>query len=256
MTDPTMSSMTTYGSMDVSSVRVHGPITQDNHATTKQYVDQSAAAVREGILGVGVSEALDTLKELEVYLTGEQNMSGGLISQISSIQNQVTQEVSRASSAEGALLADLQHETGIRNSQVQNLQTALNYEAQAREANVVSINAKTQFLEDRMTTLTGQHEYQEARFDTEYQRATAAESALSANLATSVVEVNTRVDTGLALKLDKTGGVLSGDLNLVGGLLYIGPNWRIVAVGQSLEFQFSASGGEDGWSTGIPFISV
>ena len=50
MTEPTMSSMTTYGSMDVSSVRVHGPITQDNHATTKLYVDQSAAAVRDGIV--------------------------------------------------------------------------------------------------------------------------------------------------------------------------------------------------------------
>ena len=209
--------------------------------------------MREGILGVGVSEALDTLKELEVYLTGDQNMSGGLISQISSIQTQVTQEVSRASSAEGALHADLENEKGIRNSQVQNLQTALNYEAAAREANVVSINAKTQFLEDRMTTLTGQHEYQEARFDTEYQRATAAESALSANLATSVVEVNTRVDTELALKLDKTGGALSGNL-AVSGMVYIGPNWRIVAVGQSLEFQFSAD--QESWSCGIPFISV
>ena len=183
-------------------------------------------------------------------------MSGGLISQISSIQTQVTQEVSRASSAEGALHADLKNEKGIRNSQVQNLQTALNYETQAREANVLGINAKTQFLEDRMTTLTGQHEYQETRHDAEYQRATAAEQALSANLASSVQQLNTRVDTELALKLDKTGGVLSGDLNLVGGQLYIGPNWRIVAVGQSLEFQFSASGGEDGWSVGIPFISV
>ena len=256
MTDPTMSSMTTYGSMDVSSVRVHGPITQDNHATTKLYVDQAAAAVRDGILGVGVSDALDTLKELEVYLTGEQNMSGGLISQISSIQNQVTQEVSRASGAEGALHADLENEKSLRIMAVADVSGRLDYEVAAREANVVSINAKTQFLEDRMVTLTGQHEYQETRHDAEYQRATAAESALSANLATSVVEVNTRVDTGLALKLDKTGGVLSGDLNLVGGLLYIGPNWRIVAVGQSLEFQFSASGGEDGWSTGIPFISV
>ena len=96
-----------------------------------------------------------------------------------------------------------------------------------------------------MVTLTGQHEYQETRHDAEYQRATAAEQALSANLASSVVEVNTRVDTGLALKLDKTGGVLSGDLNLVGSLLYIGPNWRIVAVGQSLEFQFS----KDNWES-------
>ena len=122
MTDPTMSSMTSYGSMDVNSVRVHGPITQDNHATTKLYVDQAAEAVRTGILD-GAGPALDTLKEIQVYLEGEPNMSGGLISSISSIQNQVMPE--------GALHADLQNETGIRNSQVQSLQAALNYETQA-----------------------------------------------------------------------------------------------------------------------------
>ena len=52
--------------MDVSSVRVRGPITQDNHATTKLYVDQAALAVRNGILGDGICGVFDTLKELEV----------------------------------------------------------------------------------------------------------------------------------------------------------------------------------------------
>ena len=98
MTEPTMSSMTTYGSMDVSSVRVHGPITQDNHATTKLYVDQSAAAVRDGIVN-GAGPALDTLKEIEQYLNGEPNVSGGLISQISSVQSQLDSEVMRAMGA-------------------------------------------------------------------------------------------------------------------------------------------------------------
>ena len=254
MTDPTMSSMTTYGSMDVSSVRVHGPITQDNHATTKQYVDQSAAAVRDGIVN-GAGPLLDTLKEIGDYLQ-DGSVASGLVSQISSVQSQLDGEIARSLSVDQNVYDLLQEERDTRIAAVADVSGRLDYEVAAREANVVSINAKTQFLEDRMVTLTGQHEYQETRHDAEYQRATAAESALSGNLATSVVEVNTRVDTGLALKLDKTGGVLSGDLNLVGGLLYIGPNWRIVAVGQSLEFQFSASGGEDGWSTGIPFISV
>ena len=248
----TVSTLTSYASMDVSQVRLHAEPTQDNHAATRLYVDTAAETVRTGILGIGVSGALDTLKELGDYLQ-DGTVASGLVSQLASVQSQISAEVSRASGAEGALHADLAYETGIRNSQVQNLQTVLNYETQAREANVVSINAKTQFLEDRMVTLTGQHEYQETRHDAEYQRATAAESALSANLASSVVEINTRVDTELALKLDKTGGALSGNL-AVSGMVYIGPNWRIVAVGQSLEFQFSAD--QESWSCGIPFISV
>ena len=183
-------------------------------------------------------------------------MASGLVSQISSVQSQLDGEIARSLSVDQNVYDLLQEERDTRIAAVADVSGRLDYEVAAREANVVDINAKTGYLENRVNTLTGQHEYQEARFDTEYAARIAAESALSANLATSVVEVNTRVDTGLALKLDKTGGVLSGDLNLVGGLLYIGPNWRIVAVGQSLEFQFSASGGEDGWSTGIPFISV
>ena len=55
---PTMSAPS-YGSMDVNSIRIHGPITQDNQGATKQYVDTATLAVRDGILGDGVSGALD-----------------------------------------------------------------------------------------------------------------------------------------------------------------------------------------------------
>ena len=57
----------------------------------------------------------------------------------------------------------------------------------------------------------------------------------------------------LAGKLNTTGGILQGDLNVT-GQLYIGPSWKKVTVGTSLEFQFSPD--EESWSTGIPFISV
>ena len=253
MTEPTMSTLTTYGSMDVNSVRVHGPITQDNHATTKLYVDQSAAAVRDGIVN-GAGPALDTLKEIEQYLNGEPNVSGGLISQISSVQSQLDGEIARALVVDQHVYELLQEERDTRILAVADVSGRLDFEVAAREANVVDINAKTVFLEDRITTLTDQHEYQETRHDAEYQRATAAESALQAQLATSVTESITRTDDLLATKLDKTGGAVSGDL-AVSGMVSIGPAWRIVAVGASLEFQYSGDQGES-WSTGIPFISV
>ena len=90
MTEPTVSSMQAYASMDVNSVRIHSPTTAtmaDNNAATKLYVNQAAAVVRDGIVGEGVSGALDTLKEIEVFWTGEPNMSAGLVNQLSSVQS-------------------------------------------------------------------------------------------------------------------------------------------------------------------------
>ena len=255
MTEPTMSSMTTYGSMDVSSVRVHGPITQDNHATTKLYVDQAAAAVRDGIVN-GAGPALDTLKEIEVFLQGEPNVSAGLVTMVGSVQSQLGAEINRATGIELALRTDLNAERDLRMIQVQELHERVSTETEAREANVSAINAQTSNLAGRVDVLTDQHTTQQGLIEAEVQRATIVDQALGNALQSSVAAVNTRTDALLATKFDKSGGVLSGDLNLVGGLLYIGPNWRIVAVGQSLEFQFSANGGQNGWSTGIPFISV
>ena len=193
------------------------------------------------------------MKEIGDYLQ-DGSVASGLVSQISSVQSQLDGEIARSLSVDQNVYDLLQEERDTRIAAVADVSGRLDYETQAREANVVSINAKTTFLEDRMITLTGQHEYQETRHDAEFQRAITAEHALSANLASSVVEVNTRVDAGLATKLDKTGGAVSGDL-AVSGVVSIGPAWRIVAVGASLEFQYSPDGGES-WSTGIPFISV
>ena len=252
MTEPTMSSMTTYGSMDVSSVRVHGPITQDNHATTKLYVDQAAASVRDGIVN-GAGPLLDTLKEIGDYLQ-DGSVASGLVSQISSVQSQLDGEIARSLSVDQNVYDLLQEERDTRILAVADVSSRLDAEVTERVANVTDINIKANYLEERVNTLSGQHAGQEQRHDDEYKRATAAEAALSASLASSVVEVNARTDDLLGYKLDKTGGAVSGDLNIVGGLLYIGPNWRIQAVGQSLEFQFSPD--QETWSTGIPFISV
>ena len=163
-------------------------------------------------------------------------------------------EVQRAYGAEGALQSELQYERDSRITQAADIDARLVYEVAAREANVVDINTKTGYLEERVNTLSGQHAGQEQRHDDEYQRATAAESALSSNLASSVVEINSRTDMALATKFDKSGGEMSGDLRVTGELS-IGSNWKLVSLGSSLEFRYSADS-ESPYQVAIPFFSV
>ena len=64
--EPPQVSGPTYGSMDVSSIRIHSEPTLATHGTTKQYVDGKVADVKSEILG-GASPVWDTLKEIQVF---------------------------------------------------------------------------------------------------------------------------------------------------------------------------------------------
>jgi hypothetical protein len=253
MGEPTISSMS-YGSMEVNSVTVHAAVTQELHAATKAYVDSATLAVRDSIVS-GAGPAMDTLREIETFLQGDSsNVSAGLVNQLSSLQAQLTGEIARAMAVDQDHYSSFDVERNTRQAAVANLQSVINYESGARQTNVLEINEKTLYLENRANTLSQQHSDDDLRLSAEIVRATAAESSLQGQLAQSVVEVNTRVDTELALKLDKTGGAVSGDLNIAGEV-YIGPHWKIVAQGTSLVFMYSADS-ESGWGVGIPFISV
>ena len=115
------------------------------------------------------------------------------------------------------------------------------------------MDTKATYLENRTNTLSEQHVYTNGRIDTESAARLAADQTLAQNLATSVVEASA-YDAGLSLKLDKSGGMVSGDLNVT-GQVYIGPHWKIQAQGISLVFLYSPDGGEN-FTVGIPFISV
>ena len=65
MGEPAISTMS-YGNMEVNSVTVHAPVTQELHAATKAYVDMAALAVRDGIVN-GAGPALDTLLEIQIF---------------------------------------------------------------------------------------------------------------------------------------------------------------------------------------------
>ena len=255
---PTISTMN-YGSAEFNSVTVHAPVTQELHAATKAYVDQAALTVRNSIVD-GAGPALDTLREIETFLQGDgSNVSGSLVNQLSSLQAQLTGEISRSLAVDQDHYSSFDIERNTRQAAVSNLQTAINYESAERKLAQVDLNDRANYLENRANTLSEQHAYQEGRLNdtdlrltAEIGRATSAETSLQGQLAQSVVEVNTRVDSELSLKFDKSGGTVSGDVS-VSGQIFIGPSWRIQAQGTSLVFLYSADGET---FVGIPFISL
>ena len=250
-----MSAINTYGSAEFTHVKLHGPVTDLDHAATKGYTDEEVKKVREDLLGPNLDTALDTIRELASFVE-DGKVAGGIVSQLSALQFTIDNEASVRLAAD----VDLATAIGIANS--------------ARSAADTQIQGVLTYVGERLDTLSSQHAYQETRFDTEYARTTAAESALQGSIqqevtrATSVegalqssIDVAVQnfqaagVYTGeqLATKFDKSGGVISGDV-AVTGMVMIGPKWRIVAVGSSLEFQYSPDG--EAWNVGIPFISV
>ena len=108
MGEPVVSTQS-YGSMDVSSIRIHSEPTLATHGTTKQYVDSKVADVKSDILG-NAGPSWDTLKEIQTFLEGEPNVSAGLVNQLGSVQSQLDAEVQRAIGVEGALQSELQYE--------------------------------------------------------------------------------------------------------------------------------------------------
>ena len=250
--EPPQVSGPTYGSMDVSSIRIHSEPTLATHGTTKQYVDGKVSDVKSDILG-NAGPSWDTLKEIQVFLEGEPNVSAGLVNQLGSVQSQLDAEVQRAIGVEGALISEIHAERDTRIMAVADVSSRLDSEVSARTANFLAQADVNTYHSNRVDTLSSQHIYTNGRIDDEYARATAAESALSHNLAASVVEINSRTDMALATKFDKSGGEMSGDLRVTGELS-IGNNWKLVSLGSSLEFRYSADGEE--WKTAIPFFSV
>ena len=251
MGEPTISTMS-YGSAEFNSVTVHAPVTQELHAATKAYVDQAAAAVRDGIVD-GAGPALDTLKEIGEYLQ-DGSVATSIVSQLGSIQAQLDGEIARSFTVDQDHYSSFDIERNTRQAAVSNLQTVLSFETAERIQGQVDLNDRANYLENRVNSESQKHYDDDLRLSAEIAARIEAGSSLQGQLAQSVVEVNTRVDTELFLKLDKTGGQLSGNLS-VAGEVYIGPHWKIVAQGTSLVFMYSADAGES-WGVGIPFISV
>ena len=252
MGEPTVST-NTYGSMDVSSIRIHSDPTLATHGTSKAYVDGKVADVKSDILG-NAGPSWDTLKEIQSFLEGEPNVSAGLVNQIGDIRSQLDAEVARALVVDQDVYSALDIERFTRGAAVASVQTALSFETAERIQGQVDLNDRANYLENRANTLSEQHHTEFLRLNSLFESSTAADESLQSQLATSVTESNTRTDDLLAGKFDKSGGQVSGDLGVTGEL-QIGANWRLVSLGSSLEFRYSADS-ESPYRVAIPFFSV
>ena len=91
------------GSMELYSLQLQKIVADfdDFDAVTKAYVDSKVSQAKSELTG-GASEALDTFKELEDYLTAS-GTAGGLVEQINALSSQISAEASRAGTEEGKL---------------------------------------------------------------------------------------------------------------------------------------------------------
>lgn len=249
---------TTYGSVFVTQ-----PITEDNQLSTKLYVDASkSAAVSDSkiytdqeisALVAGAPEALNTLKELADAL-GSGDMASSITSQLTTIQSELSAESLLRVTKDN----ELQNSIGTNVIAINDLTTAMTAQQNATTA-----------LEDSVGVL-------ESNLIANETGVSAVSAAVDATNITiglvsdrvGVVEnqivldsegVNARidgVDVVLSEKFDKSGGDFSGNVKVPSThYLYIGNNWRLAAVGNSLEFQYSSTPEiEDTFVHGCPLV--
>ena len=127
----------------------------------------------------------------------------------------------------------LQEESGSRVSTDNALESKVDDEKKVREADVSRID----------TTVFN-------NFDTINGRVTGEINTLDGKVTT---ETKAREDAD-ALKFDKTGGNVSGDITLVDSYLNFGLNWRVKASGDGSKIVFQHMKADRVWRTAIPFI--
>ena len=96
--DTHLSSMELYG---VRLQKIIDDFTEFD-AVTKAYVDDKVLKAKQELTD-GASDALDTFKELEEYLTNHPDLAGGIAEQINALSAAITAEATRASGIESGL---------------------------------------------------------------------------------------------------------------------------------------------------------
>ena len=201
-----------------------------------------------------------------------------------SLEGKVTSEARRAGDAEIALGARVDTEVADRVAAVSDLSTLLQEESSSRVAGdsdlstllqeesgsrVAADDALSASIADAAATNAGrrlqdQGEYRDAMTAEVKSRDAAvaveaksrsegdsAEAAL--RLAGDVAESAARVAAD-ALKFDKAGGSVSGEVTL-DSYLNFGTNWRVKASGDGSRIVFQHKKADGSWKDGIPFIS-
>jgi hypothetical protein len=190
------------GSMELYGLRLQKVVDDftEFDAITKAYVDTQVAQAKQQLTN-GASDALDTFKELEDYLTNS-GTAGGLVDQIAALSAQITAEANRAGTAEGsldtrvtALENDTTSATGI--STVQSELDATQHGAGLDLDGAYVAEAGRNYISSA-TSLKSADALMDSALKTEVDRATAAEQGLASSLATAA---NERVSIDTAYKV-------------------------------------------------------
>ena len=249
---------TTYGSVFVTQ-----PITADDQLATKLYVDDSKVSAVDAskvytdqeisALVAGAPEALNTLKELADAL-GSGDMASSITSQLTSLESNL--------SAESLLRVtkdtELQNSIGTNVIAINDLTTAMTAQQNSTALLEDSVSALESSVNVNETGISGVS----AALDTaniSIGLVSDRVGVVENQMALDGEGVNARidgVDVVLSEKFDKSGGDLSGSVKVPSThYLYIGDNWRLAAVGNSLEFQYSSTPEiEDTFVHGCPLV--
>jgi len=178
------------GSMELYSLQLQKIVADftDFDAVTKAYVDTQVTLAKQQLTN-GASEALDTFKELEDYLTAS-GVAGGLVEQINALSQQITDEATRAGTEEGKLdarVSALENNT-TNATNISGLQSELDTTQQGAgldlDGSYVADAARNYIT--GATSLKSADALLDSAVKAEADRATAAEEKLTADLSTQI----------------------------------------------------------------------
>ena len=223
------------------------------NAVTKSYVDIHITSAVDALVA-SAPGTLNTLKEIADALGNDANLASVLTTSINAVSASVTAEAvratasevtekARAETAEASLSAALSAEEAVRVSD-------LSAETSARESAVSDVSFLLQ--EESSSRVSGENALN-VRVDDEKKVSSDAVSAeASARESADSAEASARASAD-ALKFDKSGGSVSGEVTL-DSYLNFGSNWRVKASadGSRIVFEYLRAGV---WRSAVPFIS-
>ena len=255
--------MSTYASIEVEKLVLHGSDFTSNDAVPKYYVDDvvGSASSRIDTMLEGALPAFDTLVEIRNLMTsGDADVGTAMTAKISEIAGDLQTEVSDARGFEFALRNDIATEGQDRTRQYNELKAAADQELLDREYAVSGVSSELAAVKSRAEfkdqELQNQHDSTVAGNDTRF---AGIETSVSA-VESSVSGLSETVTEGLATKFDKAAGYSTRDDGALeinnDHYLYLGTNWRLRASqgGKRQRLEFEYSGEQATWDLAIPFI--
>jgi len=271
----------------VDTVTLTGPENEltSQSAVNKSYVDSHVAVAISNLVD-NAPEALNTLKEIATALTTSNgDMAGSLVAQINAVNFAITAEASNRATSDATQNANFLNEQTLRDvyreedrnarsSEIADLNFLLQEESQSR---VATDNEHLRYIQDEVGFRESERvDYlqkfvDEAKTRDDNINAEASTRLMSDNDLRAYIdaEVNERLtqkeiflqyrredidarQQADALKFDKTGGDVSGDVVLF-SYLYFGPSWRVKASndGSRIVYEFKKN---NVWKMALPFI--